>query len=81
MTSALGGRRSLSAMFLGKDLLPYMLLAFGGAMAVGNVLAVVRPPKIPREGAPAKAPLARSLTMAGIGLIAAVWAIATLIRQ
>ena len=30
--------------FLGDDLLAYLLLAFGGAMLVGNLFAVLRPP-------------------------------------
>ena len=33
-------------MFLGEDLLAWLVLAFGGAMAVGNPLAIVRPPNI-----------------------------------
>ncbi|SVA77030.1 uncharacterized protein METZ01_LOCUS129884, partial [marine metagenome] len=31
-------------MFLGEDLLGWLLLALGGAMAVGNLVALVRPP-------------------------------------
>ena len=31
-------------MFLGEDLLVWLVLAFGGAMLVGNLLALVRPP-------------------------------------
>jgi hypothetical protein len=61
-------------MFLGDDLLPLLVLAFGGAMAVGMLLALVRPP----EGKE-RPPVARSLTMAGIGAIAALWAIASLV--
>jgi hypothetical protein len=61
-------------MFLGDDLLPLLMLAFGGAMAVGMILALVRPP----EGKE-RPPVARSLTMAGIGAIAALWAIASLV--
>src|SRR5688500_9889715 len=104
-------------MFLGEDLLAYLVLALGGALFVGNVLAVVRPPAEPREGdlprapgprrlpaaAPgrallvghraggrpppaetregdlARAPVARSVTMAAVGLVAAVWALASLV--
>ena len=61
-------------MFLGDDLLPLLVLAFGAAMAVGMTLAVVRPP----EGKE-RPPVARAMTMAGIGAIAAVWAIASLV--
>ena len=66
-------------MFLGDDLLPYLVLALGGAMFVGSVLAVVRPPERPREGELDRAPIGRSLAMAGLGLIAALWALASLI--
>jgi hypothetical protein len=66
--------------FLGADLLPLLVLAIGGALAVGNGLALVRPPKQPQEGDLARAPIGRSLTMAIVGVIAAVWAVATLTR-
>ena len=66
-------------MFLGDDLLPYLVLAIGGALVVGNGLAIIRPPARPQEGDLARAPVARSLTMLVIGLIAAVWALASLL--
>lgn len=66
-------------MFLGDDLLPLMVLALGGAMLVGNVLALVRPPQRHREGELERAPAARSIAMAVLGGIAAVWAIASLV--
>lgn len=65
-------------MLLGDDLLPLLLLAFGAAMAVGSGLALVRPPERTKEGELARPPLARSLTMIGIGVVAAVWAIASM---
>jgi hypothetical protein len=65
-------------MFLGDQLLAYLVLAMGGALLVGNVLALVKPPPEAKEGELARAPVARSLVMAGIGLIAAVWAVASL---
>jgi hypothetical protein len=68
-----------SVVLLGDDLLPFMLLALGGALFVGNVLALVRPPIERPEGELTKAPVARSLVMAGIGLVAAVWAAASLV--
>lgn len=64
--------------FLGENLLLWLVLALGAALAVGNVLALVRPPEQSREGELARAPVARSLTMAAIGAIAAVWALASL---
>jgi len=67
-------------MFLGEDLLPFLVLAFGGALCVGNFLAVVKPPaKQLDDGNLERAPVARSLAFAGIGLVAAVWAIASLV--
>jgi hypothetical protein len=66
-------------MFLGENLLAWLVLALGGALAVGNVLAIVRPPPQAQEGDLKKAPVGRSLLMAGIGLVAALWALGTLI--
>jgi hypothetical protein len=66
-------------MFLGDQLLAYLVLAMGGALLVGNVLALVKPPPAAKEGELERAPVARSLVMAGIGLIAAVWAVASLL--
>lgn len=68
-------------MFLGDDLLPYLVLALGGAMFVGNTLAVVRPPDRPRDGELERAPVGRSMVMAGIGLVAAIWALASLVAS
>ena len=66
-------------MFLGDNLLPLLLLAFGGAMAVGSALALVRPPQKHEEGDLARPPLARSIGMIAIGSIAAIWALASLV--
>lgn len=67
-------------MFLGEDLLQWLLLALGGALFVGNVTAIVRPPgERPEEGQLERAPIGRSLFYAALGLIAAIWALATLI--
>ena len=66
-------------MFLGKDLLAWLTLALGGALLLGNVLAVVKPPQKPGEGDLQRAPVARSLFMAAIGLVAAVWSLASLL--
>jgi hypothetical protein len=67
-------------MFLGEDLLAYLVLAIGGAMAVGTLLALVRPPAARGEGDLEQAPVARSLVFAGIGLIGALWALASLLK-
>jgi hypothetical protein len=66
-------------MFLGEDLLAYLVLAIGGAMAVGSILALVRPPDVRHEGDLERPPLGRSLTFAAIGLVGAVWALASLV--
>lgn len=67
-------------MFLGEDLLAYLILALGGALAVGNVLAIVRPPAETRDGELTRAPVARSLGMAFVGAVAFVWALASLVK-
>jgi hypothetical protein len=69
-------------MFLGKDLIVWLLLALGGALFAGNLMAVVRPPVAPRgEADLERAPKARSLTMAAIGLVVAVAALAALLTR
>ena len=65
--------------FLGDDLLPWLTLAIGGALAVGTALALLRPPAEQAEGSLEKAPLGRSLVQIAIGLVASIWAIASLV--
>jgi hypothetical protein len=64
--------------FLGDDLLAWLVLALGGALFAGNLLALVKPPP-PKEGDLVKAPIGRSILMGVIGLIAAIWALASLV--
>ena len=66
-------------MFLGDNLLPLLTLALGGAIAVGTILALVRPRDEEREGELDRPPLARSVVMIVIGLVAAIWAFASLV--
>ena len=75
-------------MFLGENLIVYLVLALGGALAAGNIAALVRPPKKQEtdndstedeSGDLPRAPLVRSLVMAVIGATAAIWSIASLI--
>jgi hypothetical protein len=66
-------------MFLGEDLLAWLVLALGAAMAVGSLLALVRPPESPKDGELARAPLGRSVVMIALGTLAAVWALASLL--
>jgi hypothetical protein len=78
------GAESDGTLFLGEDLLVYLVLAFGGALFVGNVAALLRPPPPSDsdgdgDGEPVRAPVARSLVMAGLGLLGALWALASLV--
>ena len=66
---------------LGNDLLPWMVVALGGAMLVGNVMALVRPPPKPKTGELAQAPRNRTLAMAAVGLLAVIWAGASLVTK
>jgi hypothetical protein len=50
-------------------------------LLLGNVVAIVRPPPAPKDGELARAPLARSVAMAAVGLVATVWALASLIAR
>lgn len=66
-------------MFLGEDILAWLVIALGGAMFAGNVAALIRPPKQRRDANDlTKAPVVRSLVMATIGGIAALWALVSL---
>lgn len=70
----------MADMFLGEDLILWLLLALGGALFAGNLLAILRPMDDPLDDSHLeRAPLGRSLLYAGLGLIAAVWALASLI--
>ncbi len=63
-----------------QTLLAYLVLALGGAMAAGNILAIVKPPATPRnEKDLAQAPKGRSIFFAVLGTLAAVWALASLL--
>ena len=73
------GAESDGALFLGEDLLVYLVLAFGGALFVGNIAALLRPPTAGEDGEAVRAPVGRSLVMAGLGLLGAVWALASLV--
>lgn len=69
-------------MFLGENLLMWLILALGGALFAGNLVAVLKPPPEPQqEGDLERAPLARSLFMAALGLVAAIWSLATLVTS
>ncbi len=66
------------------ELLPWLVLALGAAMLVGNGLALIRPPERrdpdhTGEDDLQQAPLARTLTMMAIGAVAAIWAIGSMV--
>jgi DNA-binding transcriptional LysR family regulator len=65
--------------FLGEDLLPWLVLAIGGALAIGTIIALVRPPKNPETGDLARPPLVRSIVMITLGSVAAIWGLASLL--
>jgi hypothetical protein len=67
-------------MLLGEDLLAWLMLALGGALAVGNIMAIVRPPVEAKEGDLEEAPIKRSVGMAVVGTIVAIWGLASLIK-
>jgi len=64
-----------------EQLLAWLLLAFGAAMVVGNLAAFLRPPPgasdgdVPLE----RPPLRRVAALIAVGLLASVWAIASLV--
>ena len=79
----------------GPEIITFLLLALGGALAVGNIAALMNPdgprqrrqgrpgmPPPPPPGAPAeeaKPKVGRSVVMIVVGLLIVVWAIASLI--
>lgn len=66
--------------FLGEDLLAWLVLAVGAAMAVGNVMALMRPPDQQRNDDDLeRAPVGRAVVYIVIGVVAAIWGLATLL--
>ena len=65
-------------MFLGENILGWLLLALGGAMAVGNATALVRPPRLRADGDLVRPPVWRSVLYIVLGTVAALWAVASL---
>ena len=70
-----------SGLFLGNDLLAYLVLALGGALLVGNGLALIRPPVQPNKGDLRRAPVGRTLVMMSLGGVAALWALGSLLSR
>lgn len=68
------------SVFLGEDLLIWLVLALGGAMAAGNLFALLRPPDEKRDDEDLeRAPVVRSIVFVVVGLVATVWAVASLL--
>jgi hypothetical protein len=63
------------------DLLPLLVLALGGAMLIGPFLALIRPREEVKEGELDRPPLPRSLAFMAVGLVASVWAVASLVTS
>ena len=66
---------------LGDDLLPYLVLAFGGAMAIGTATALFRPPESRGADGTDQPPISkgRAIVFIAVGTIAALWALASLL--
>ncbi len=76
------GPRHPVGMFLGDDLLAWLTLAFGAALFVGNLLAIVKPPARQLDDSNLeRAPVMRSAVFSAIGLVAAIWALASLVSS
>lgn len=68
-------------LFLGHDLLAWLVLAVGAALVVGNIAAMIRPPADADRTAAPTAMRRRAAIYIGIGAIAAIWALATLLSK
>jgi hypothetical protein len=67
------------------DLLQLLVLAFAGAVVVGNVLALVHAPSRQPGGGPDDPPLrprlGRSLVMITIGMVVVIWVLASILTS
>ena len=75
----LRGPSKFLLVFLGDNILPYLVLALGAALVFGNGMALVRPPKEAKKDELTRAPVGRSAVMIAIGFVAAIWALASLV--
>lgn len=67
-------------LFLGENLLPLLVLAFGGALVVGNGLALLRPPAAKEsENSLDRAPFVRTSVFILIGVVMTTWSLASLL--
>jgi hypothetical protein len=70
-----------TSLLLGDNLLAYVFLALGGALFVGNGLALMRPPAQSQRGDLTRAPITRTVAMMILGAIVAIWAAASLLSK
>lgn len=67
-------------LFLGENLLPLLILAFGAALVVGNALALIRPPEANEsENSLDRAPFVRTFVFILIGAVMTAWSLASLL--
>ena len=68
-------------MIFGENLLALLVLAIGAALAFGNLMALIRPRPEDQVGDDelARPPLGRSIAMIVLGLVATIWALASLV--
>ena len=83
-------RRETGRVLGGPDIITFLLLALGGALAVGNIAALINPDG-PRRRSPGPPPppgstdepenpqVGRSVVMIVVGTLIVVWAIASLV--
>jgi len=70
-----------TVLFLGDNLMAWIVLAMGGALAVGTGVALARPPEKRGDRDLERPPLLRSLVMIAVGTVAAIWALASLVSS
>ena len=69
-------------MFLGQNLLAWLVLALGASMAAGNLAALLRPRPQRRDLTDLdRAPVGRSILYIVVGSMAAMWAVASLLSS
>ena len=62
------------------QILAEMIMALGGALAVANVVALVRP-RVGPGGEPVTVPRGRAFVQIGIGVVVFVWGLASFITR
>ena len=67
-------------LFLGENLLPSLALAFGAALVVGPIFALINPPETKRNDNDLdRPPLIRTLMFVVLGAVMTIWALASLL--